>query len=159
MTWAYSNASDHSCEIVQNGVMAELGFDLSPMLKYTLPSRSGIAKHILALDEAAALDIGYCKKVEPYEAARLATQNGGTYIILAMMAHEIQTYHGPVNKQHVAFVLDGLCTEADGPKVGGGGMTVEQLDKGWALSNARIHFTNWKEASYYMYCYRLKEAV
>jgi hypothetical protein len=157
ITWAYSHAAKNSCEVVQNGVMRELGFDLSQMLKYTNGNLSGIAQKILALDEAAAIDIGYCKKVDPVEAARLATQNGGTYIILAMMDKEIQTYHGLVKKDHVAFVLDGPCTEADGPKVGGGGMTVEQLDKGWSLSTAAIHFTAWKEASYYMYCYRLKE--
>jgi hypothetical protein len=156
MTWAYSHASDHSCEVVQIGVMLELGFDISQMLKYTKGNLSGIAQKILALDESAAIDIGYCKKVDPAEAARLATQNGGTYIMLAMMSKEIQVAGKPVQKDHVAFVLDGPCDPVDGPRVGGGGLTLEELDKGWGLSNARIHFTQWKDVSYYMYCYRRK---
>jgi hypothetical protein len=99
-------------------------------------------------------DPGYVKKIDPVFSAYLATQNMGGFLILALMTKEIIVNGAKVQKNHVAIVLDGDYDSVDGPKMGGGGMTQANIDKGWVLSNARIHFTNWKEASYYMYCYK-----
>ncbi len=154
LKWAKKNPSNHSCEVVQNGVMDEMGFAIKPMLAYCWPFKSGIQQKIRALDESSVYDPGYVMKIGPEEAARLATQNGGTYIILALLSKKIFVMGKMVQKNHVAIVIDGDFSLIDGPACGGGGMTQDNIDKEFVLSNARIHFTDWKSVNYYLYCYK-----
>jgi hypothetical protein len=146
--WARNNPSNHSCEVVQNGVIKEMGFDIMPLLEFTWPALSGIQKKINALNQD---NPGYVKKVDAQEAAHLATQNGGGYIVLALINYEYATNKW---KSHAAIVLDGEYNDIDGPKMGGGGMDQMNIDKGWILSNARIHFTYLDKVNYYFYGYK-----
>jgi hypothetical protein len=148
---AKKHAFSNSCEHVQLETMEKLFFDCKPFLKYCGGGRSGIQEKIKALDELSTEDNFHVKKLTPEEAQELANKNIGFYIILAMMWGKLRNGS---EKHHVAIVIDGVFSEKYGPCIGGGGMTQQQIDKGWVLSTASIHFTDWDKVSYYKYGYR-----
>jgi hypothetical protein len=143
-----------TCEIVQNEVMGQLDFDLKPFLKDCGGYRSGIANKIKACRELMGVSKGIVFKVTPEESQKYSNQNVGNYIVLAMIDGTIIVGQKNVEKEHVAFVIEGDFSSVTGPKIGGGGMTQSMIDKGWVLSNASIHFTDWQKVQYFVYGYK-----
>jgi hypothetical protein len=143
-----------TCEIVQNEVMDQMGFDLKPFLKDCGGHRSGIANKIKACRELMGVSKGIVFKVTPEESQKYSNQNIGNYIVLALIEATIVVNKEDIEKEHAAFVIEGDFNSITGPTIGGGGMTQSMIDKGWVLSNARIHFTDWQKVQYFVYGYK-----
>jgi hypothetical protein len=145
------NPSFWTCEIVQNEVMDLMGFDLKPFLKDCGGYRSGIKNKIKACLELSEVSKGLVIKLTPEDAQKYANDSTGEYIVLALMSDKLSS---GIEKDHVAFVIGGKFSSASGPCIGGGGMTKSMIDKGWVLSTASIHFTDWKKVNYFSYGYK-----
>lgn len=149
---ANAHAFGNSCEVVQNEVMEQkLKFNISPLLMSLMGARSGIPAKIKTLDMLTFAVPEKVQKLTAEQAQDAANRSTGNYLVLALMWDKLAN---GLEKHHVAFVIAGKCDRVDGPAIGGGGMTPEQIKKGWVLSNGRIHFTDWQNTKYYVYGYK-----
>jgi hypothetical protein len=148
----HEHAFGNSCEVVQNEVLEQkLKFNISPLLMGLMGARSGIPVKIRTLDMLASAVPEKVQKLTAEQAQDAANRSTGNYLVLALMWDKL---NNGIEKHHVAFVIAGKYDKVDGPAIGGGGMTPEQIKKGWILSNGRIHFTDWQNAKYYTYGYK-----
>jgi hypothetical protein len=152
LKWAKMKPTNNSCELVLLNVMEELGFDIKPLLKYTWPFRSGIQQKINALTDLAKSNSFMVKELNFKDAQDVANYSKGNEIVLALMNDTITADR--IKKSHVAFIIQGEYSDAYGAACGGGGMVQAYIDKGWVLSNARIHFTEFNKVKYFVYCYK-----
>lgn len=150
------NPPYYTCEIVQNEVMERLGFDLKPFLSKCGNARSGIINKIAALTELVVSAPDKVKSLSPIDAQDAANRSAGEYIVLSLMHDKLAN---GVDKHHVAIVIEGTFSPLNGPCIGGGGMTALQIARGWVLSNAKVHFSEWRRVKYFSYGYKKGETI
>jgi hypothetical protein len=121
--------------------------------------RSGIPAKIAMLDALANAVPQYVRVLNPEQAQAATNQSTGQYLVLAFMWDTIHAGGAEVEKHHAAIVIGGKFNSVDGPAMGGGGLNMQKIDKGWVLSNARIHFTEWGKVKYYQYGYRTDRRI
>jgi hypothetical protein len=148
---ARAHAFGNSCEVVQNEVLEKLGFDLSALLMGLHGARSGIPQKIKTLTWLSKELPEKVQELLPEHAQDAANNSTGGYVVIVFMWDVLKS---DIEKRHAAFVIPGEFTLCDGPAIGGGGLDLENIERGWALSNGRIHFTEWQKAHYFIYGYR-----
>jgi hypothetical protein len=142
--------TDYSCVKVQLAVMDELGFATTALRlcgRIGNGNYAGIREKIDYLADIALID----KRVVAYDGDRAqeyVNTSFGEWIVLAYINAYLP---GKILKSHAGIVIPGIYAGQTGPAIGGGGMTQKQINKGWHLSNARIHFTALKAVKYFKY--------
>jgi len=150
---AWSMSYFGSCVKTIIKVCNKLNFSTKPFDK-----KSNVDKTIQNLIQLSENEIRIKIIQSPDEAQELANENFGNYLIIAAVADyiEVENLHkGGVH--HMAYIIRNDNYKGI-PACGGGGLNQEMLEKGWDLSNARIHF-NWglKKIVYKNKTYPLKD--